>query len=1072
MRSLFIGRGFRGLGLALLFFATVAASPAGTDGADAARSPLLSADGAAVPLSRLQVEATIVGFLAQTTTTMTFRNDSERDLEGALELPLPEGATVSGYALDVAGAMAEGVAVEQQAARVAFETEERRRVDPGLVEAVRGNTFRTRVWPIRAGGTRTVRVSYVSELAVRGGEDAAVYALRLPYDAPVADFSLRIEVVAPAAVPDVRSSAVPGLRFARARESYVAEARGTSLRGGGDVRVTLPDAARAHVSVERDEQGAAYFVVDDFPQDAGPAAPRDVHRISVFWDASLSRAKADTARERALLARWLASYSDVDVRLTVFRNAPESPRTFRVQGGDAQSLLAYLEHVVVYDGGTSFAGVDLETRADVVLLFSDGLHTLAEPLRARPSAPLYALSSSAQADHGVLRRLAEGSGGAYIDLLRQSEDEAMALLRSAPFALLSVDAAPGTIGEVMPGGVRPIVGRVTVAGRLLSAETSVTLRYGRGTQVSSSQTFTVRRSDATRTGLVPRFWAQQKAAVLALDPALRPELVALGRRFGLVTPATSLLVLETLDQHLTHQIPPPKSRPEMRAEYMRHAAEAKRARVQETQDKLERVAAEWQQHLAWWRRDFRVPLPTPKPRRVAASSPSPTPTRPPDAPPAERSPSCTGFGGEVHGVATDSSGAPLPGTRVTVTHAETGVALFTESGGDGGYRLCGLGAGEYQFRGEMLGFKSFAGRVRLRAGGVVSMAVVMELGTVTESIEVMAVGESDGPSASTITIREWDPDTPYLAALESVPPAEAYRVYLQQRDEYGGSPAFFLDCAGFFYRAGAGDMGLRVLTSILELKLDEPRLLRVVAHRLQQAGELDLAIALFERVAELRPEEPHSARDIALALAARADRLREAKRYDRRRVAADYTRALARLNDVVLGHWDGRFDGIEMVALMEANRLIAILERERLPGLAQVALDPRLRGRVDVDLRIVLTWDTDGTDMDLWVTEPSGEKCDYGHNLTRQGGRLSRDLRGGYGPEEYSLRRAAAGAYGIEADYYGSDSASILGPTTVQATIVTDYGRRNEKRESVTLRLADESDVVTVGTARFQPPAP
>jgi uncharacterized protein DUF2135 len=222
--------------------------------------------------------------------------------------------------------------------------------------------------------------------------------------------------------------------------------------------------------------------------------------------------------------------------------------------------------------------------------------------------------------------------------------------------------------------------------------------------------------------------------------------------------------------------------------------------------------------------------------------------------------------------------------------------------------------------------------------------------------------------------------------------------------------------------------------------------------------------------ADLRPEEPHSPRDLALALVARADRLRATPPCDRWRVADDYGRALDLFNDVVLGEWDARFEGIEVVALMEANRVLAIVEREHLSLRAHVALDPRLRRALDVDLRIVLAWDTDMTDMDLWVTEPSGEKCSYQHKLTAIGGHLSRDMTSGYGPEEYAVRRAKPGAYQIQADYYSSSSASLLGPTTAQATIVTDYGRPNERSESVTVRLTEDGDAVEVGTARFGRP--
>ena len=50
---------------------------------------------------------------------------------------------------------------------------------------------------------------------------------------------------------------------------------------------------------------------------------------------------------------------------------------------------------------------------------------------------------------------------------------------------------------------------------------------------------------------------------------------------------------------------------------------------------------------------------------------------------------------------------------------------------------------------------------------------------------------------------------------------------------------------------------------------------------------------------------------------------------------------------------------------------------------------------------------------------PSGEKCFYSYNRTWLGGRLSRDITQGYGPEEYLIKKAVSGTYQIKAHYYG-----------------------------------------------------
>lgn len=339
--------------------------------------------------------------------------------------------------------------------------------------------------------------------------------------------------------------------------------------------------------------------------------------------------------------------------------------------------------------------------------------------------------------------------------------------------------------------------------------------------------------------------------------------------------------------------------------------------------------------------------------------------------------------------------------------------------------------------------------------------------------ESVTLPSSVGPGP-TIAVKPWNPDMPYLRAIETAGDADAYAAYLKQRGEHGGSPAFFLDCADAFYRRGQRALARRVLTSLLDLELEEPALLRVAAHKLAQEDDLDLAAGLFEKVLALRPEEPQSHRDLALVLTARADRRRAAAGQVDRAASADYQRALDLLDEVVRGNWDGRFEEIEVTALMEANRIVAILERHQALEGITVKLDPRLRRALDLDVRIVMTWDTDQTDMDLWVFEPSGEKCFYSNALTVAGGMISNDFTDGYGPEEYLVRRALAGEYRVKANYFASRAPTLTGPTTVQATVITHFGRPQEERRSLTLRLSRQNDdeaEVEVGRVRFVPAA-
>ncbi|CAF1521422.1 unnamed protein product, partial [Rotaria sordida] len=100
-----------------------------------------------------------------------------------------------------------------------------------------------------------------------------------------------------------------------------------------------------------------------------------------------------------------------------------------------------------------------------------------------------------------------------------------------------------------------------------------------------------------------------------------------------------------------------------------------------------------------------------------------------------------------------------------------------------------------------------------------------------------------------------------------------------------------------------------------------------------------------------------------------------------------------------------------------------------------------------------MVWDTNDTDVDLHVIEPSGEECYYSHKNTAIGGKISRDFTRGYGPEEYLIRKAVKGTYTVRAKYFVNHQQSLAGATTIMVHIYKYYGQLDQQKEIVTLRL-------------------
>lgn len=302
---------------------------------------------------------------------------------------------------------------------------------------------------------------------------------------------------------------------------------------------------------------------------------------------------------------------------------------------------------------------------------------------------------------------------------------------------------------------------------------------------------------------------------------------------------------------------------------------------------------------------------------------------------------------------------------------------------------------------------------------------------------------SESAPAATIQLKKWTPDAPYAERLRKAERAQLYRVYLDERPGYLDSTAFFLDAADIFFERGEPRLALRILSNLAEMNLENRDILRILGYRLLQAKRADLALPVLERVLELAPDEPQSYRDLGLA----------------REQAGQHQEAVDALYEVVTRPWHGRFPDVELIALAELNAIVATA-----PGKIDThAIDPRLLRNLPLDVRAVLSWDADNTDIDLWVTDPNGEKVYYGHPLSRQGGRISSDFTGGYGPEEFSLKTAKPGKYLVQAQFYGHRQQIVSGATTLQLHLFTGFGTAHQRDQAVTLRLKSSGEMVTVG---------
>jgi len=95
--------------------------------------------------------------------------------------------------------------------------------------------------------------------------------------------------------------------------------------------------------------------------------------------------------------------------------------------------------------------------------------------------------------------------------------------------------------------------------------------------------------------------------------------------------------------------------------------------------------------------------------------------------------------GRITGTVTDAGGAVVPGATVRVINIDTNVTVADKTNAQGNYDASNLNPGMYRVEVEHAGFKLFKrGPIEVRVGDVLDISVALELGAITETVNVTA----------------------------------------------------------------------------------------------------------------------------------------------------------------------------------------------------------------------------------------------------------------------------------------------------------------------------------------------
>jgi len=528
-------------------------------------------------VSRESIRAVIRDGLAETEVDQTFFNPGGRPVEGWYWFSVPAGAHVTGFALDADGQLIEGELIERTEAKRQYEGAAAQGHAPALLEWVDSRTFRARIYPVPAAGSRRAVLRYLQRLPLVEGRMRFVHPLQSREPVRIGEFSLSVDLGE--AGRDMELSTLEGARIEDQGRRVTMRRSGFKPLADFQLEARLKQAV-VPVRVSRFAAGpdGADYVMARYVPDVDWTRV-EVQKAEVVVVVDTSGGGDDAARQlktataeavlRALSADDRFALVALDVKPTVLYPSGG------LAAANEKEIAAALERLSDrLPGGAT----DLSASFDValslvhgaeqpaVLYVGDGWATsgelsgdaLGERLRralATSRARFFTVAVGSDANQPLLAELARSGGGATfaVDNTEQATERALqiaAAVKTPTLTGLELDLGSGLDQAFQSANGKVSRGEEVV----LLARTHHDLPprakvRGRLAGQTFEREYAITYETSVAASLVPRLWAAEAVQRLlgtAADPeSVRGKVVAMGMEYGLMTPYTSFIALES-----------------------------------------------------------------------------------------------------------------------------------------------------------------------------------------------------------------------------------------------------------------------------------------------------------------------------------------------------------------------------------------------------------------------------------------------------------------------------------------------------------------------------------------------